>query len=126
MGVGVLALTLAVAQLPLPSRRAPPSSASPPSAPAPTHPPFESRLEAGFRVVARWDLPPDRSGVPIALAQVVRSAPGVADEVKCVVAWLRDGALQVELDDDQAFVDTPAACLSAGRLAGHGRLQTRF
>lgn len=114
---GLLATALAAAQPRLTSPTpSPPPSTPAPSLPARALPPIESRLEAGYRVVARWDLPPDRSGVPIALAQVVRSAPGVADEVKCVVAWLRDGALQVELDDDQAFVDTPAACLSAGRL----------
>lgn len=51
----------------------------------------------------------------IVLAQAVRSAPGVADDVQCVVAWLRDGAWQVATES-AAFQDTPADCLSATRL----------
>jgi hypothetical protein len=47
--------------------------------------------------------------VKIVLAQAVRSAPGVADDVQCVVAWLRDGAWQVATES-AAFQDTPAAC----------------
>lgn len=83
----------------------------------PPRPPLEPSLPAGFRLDARWDLAPDTLNTPVVLGHVVRSAPGVADEHRCFVAWLVRGGWQVS-DSPSALGDDPADCLSAARVDG--------
>ncbi|MBI5517174.1 MAG: hypothetical protein HY909_25570 [Deltaproteobacteria bacterium] len=85
-----------------------------PGTPAPT-PALDQALPAGQRVTARWELPADRSGATVVVAQTTRSQAGTADELACVVATLAGGAWQVT-SAPAALEASPADCLSAARL----------
>jgi hypothetical protein len=80
--------------------------------PLPPPPTFESNLQNGEVIVARWDLARDASNGTYVMAQT-RNAQG---NVQCVIATIVNRAWVVDRSDMAADSDSPALCFSAARV----------
>ncbi|MFO0560854.1 MAG: hypothetical protein U0269_22745 [Polyangiales bacterium] len=81
--------------------------------PLPPPPSFDSNLQAGEAVVARWDLARDASNAQYVMAQTT-NAQG---NQQCVIAALVGRAWVVDRTDLAADTETPALCFTAARVA---------
>ncbi len=78
-------------------------------------PAVDASIPAGERIVARWELPADRTNTPIVMLETLRAEAGVADEYKCVVAAWVNNAWQLN-SAPSALDGNPSDCFSAARV----------